>query len=369
MLGLMLGLELFCCCCCFCFCRSRRKALEKIAISKCSRNLEAFLRGRGPGQLLVKQSKSLTKMNSTTGQSLASIGELFCKADVIDTHQKILVSALNIPLSVTAFLGNMVIIAALQKPSSLYPPSKLLLGCLASTDLSVGLVTQPLHVIYLMSTEHFKRCYLVGILSITIGAFLGGLSLFTLTAISVERLLALLLGLRYRQVVTVKRVWILVVSFCLSNAAISMTFFYGLRITAAMTGLAVAMCVLTSIFCYTKIYSSLRQHQVSVQDHIMQQGQPNQRKIVLNLARYRKTVSSVLWVQLTLVACYMPHIIVVTMFAISGSASPSLALTWAVTVSLVYFNSSLNPFLYCWKMREVRKAVKNTISQFWRCPS
>lgn len=163
--------------------------------------------------------------NSTKDQTLVTIGDLFCKADIVDTHQKILVSALNVLLSVIAFLGNMLIIVALQKPSSLYPPSKLLLGCLASTDLCVGLVTQPLHVIYLMPSEQFKRCHLVGILSITIGAFLGGLSLFTLTAISVDRLLALLLGLRYRQVVTLKRVWILVVSFSLSNAAISMTFF------------------------------------------------------------------------------------------------------------------------------------------------
>ena len=302
--------------------------------------------------------------NSTEDESFVSIGNLFCKADIVDTHHKILVSALNIPLSVTAFLGNMLIIVALQKPSSLYTPSKLLLGCLASTDLCVGLVTQPLHVTYLMSAEHFKGCRLVGILSITIGVFLGGLSLFTLTAISMDRLLALLLGLRYRQVVTLRRVWILVVTFWLSNAAISMTFFYGLRITAAITSIAVAMCMLTSIFCYTKIYSTLRHHQASVQDHI-QQGQPSGGRILLNIARYRKTVSSVLWVQLTLVACYLPHIIVAAVFAISGSASPSLALTWAVTLSLVYFNSSLNPFLYCWKMREVRKAVKNTIAQFW----
>ena len=95
--------------------------------------------------------------NSTKDDSLVTIGNLFCKADIVDAHQKILVSALNIPLSVIAFLGNMLIIAALQKPSSLYPPSKLLLGCLASTDLCVGLITQPLHVIYLMSTEQFER--------------------------------------------------------------------------------------------------------------------------------------------------------------------------------------------------------------------
>jgi len=217
-----------------------------------------------------------------------------------------------------------------------------------------------------MSTEQFKRCHLVRILSITIGVFLGGLSLFALTAISVDRLLALSLGLGYRQVVTLKRVRILVVSFLFSNVVISMTFFYGERITAAITGVAVAMCMLTSIFCHSKIYSSLRQQRLSVRDHI-QQGQSNQGKTVLKLARYKKTVSSVLWVQLALVACYLPHFIVVTMLATSESASPALVLTWDVTLTLVYFNSSLNPFLYCWKMREVRKAVNNTISQFWRC--
>ena len=30
------------------------------------------------------------------------------------------------------------------------------------------------------------------------------------------------------------------------------------------------------------------------------------------------------------------------------------------TVTLVYFNSSLNPILYCWKIREVKQAVKYT---------
>ena len=268
--------------------------------------------------------------NSTKDESLVTIEDLFCKADTVEAHERILVSALNIPLSVIAFLGNMLIVVALQKPSSLYPPSKLLLGCLASTDLCVGLVTQPLHVIYLISTEQFKRCHLVRILSITIGAFLGGLSLFTLTAISVDRLLALSLGLGYRQVVTLKRVWILVVSFWVSNVVIAMTFFYGERITAAITGVVVAMCMLTSIFCHSKIYSLLRQQQLSVQDHI-QQGQSNQGKTLLNLARYKKTVSSVLWVQLTLAACYLPHFIVVTMLAISKSVSPALALSWAVT--------------------------------------
>ncbi|XP_078342976.1 adenosine receptor A3-like [Oculina patagonica] len=305
-------------------------------------------------------------LNVTENFNHTSIEDLFCKVDVVETHLKILVSTINIPLSITAFIGNMLIIVALQKPSrSLHPPSKLLFGCLASTDLCVGLITQPLHVIYLMSTDHYYLCYYVGILSITIGIILGGLSLCTLTAISVDRLLVLKLGLRYKQVVTLRRSWVIVLILLLCNTAIAMTFFSSLRITAAFTGVVVALCTVTATFCYTKIYSILRHHRTTVQGHV-KPGQPNGGGIPRNIARYRKTVSSALWVQLTLVACYLPHNIVVIIFAISGSATPSFAITWAVTLTLVYLNSSLNPFLYCWKMREVRRGVKDTIRKIWR---
>ena len=296
-----------------------------------------------------------------------SLGDLFCEAGVIETHQKIIVSTINIPLSITAFLGNILIIVALQKPSRyLHPPSKLLFGCLATTDLCVGLITQPLHVIYLMSTGHHDLCRFVGILSITIGLILGASSLFTLTAISVDRLLVLMLGLRYKYFVTLKRVWVVTATLWLCSTAIAMTFFLSLRITAIITGVVVSLCTVTATFCYTKIYSILRHYQTAVQDHV-HQGQPNGGAgISINMARYRKTVSSALWVQLTLVACYLPQNTVAAVFAISGLATPTLGITWAVTLSLVYLNSSLNPFLYCWKIREVRQAVKDTIRRF-RC--
>ena len=302
-------------------------------------------------------------VNVTGGVNHTSIEDLFCKKDVVETHQKILVSTINIPLSITAILGNILIIIALQKPLSLQPPSKLLFGCLASSDLCVGLITQPLHVIFLMSAEHYERCHYVGILSITVGLILGGLSLCTLTAISVDRLSALWLGLRYRQVVTLRRAWAAVVTFWLCNTAIAMTFFHSLRLTAGFTCVVVSLCTVTTTFCYTKIYSILLHHQATVQGHV-KQGQPNREVIPVNIARYRKTVSSALWVQLTLVACYFPHNVVVIIFAISGSATPSFAITWAITLTLVYLNSALNPFLYCWKMREVRQAVKDTVRCF-----
>ena len=82
-----------------------------------------------------------------------------------------------------------------------------------------------------------------------------------------------------------------------------------------------------------------------------------------NIARYRKTVSSALWIQMTLLACYLPYGIATATVVITGLDTPDIGLVWAVTVSLLLLNLLLNPFLYCLKIREVRQAVKDTIRQ------
>ena len=67
--------------------------------------------------------------------------------------------------------------------------------------------------------EHSKHCYYSAVLSKTITVTFCGVSWLTLTAISVDRLLELLLSIRYRQVVTLRRVRLLVISFWLSSFA------------------------------------------------------------------------------------------------------------------------------------------------------
>ena len=137
--------------------------------------------------------------------------EFYCTSTLTERKLKITVSAINILLSIIAFLGNALIIAVLPKASFLHSPSKLLLGCLASTDLSVGLVAQPLYVNSLLSSKHSKHCYFSVLLFNSTSTIFCGVSLMTLTAISIDRLLAVLLGLRYRQVITLKRVCVFAV--------------------------------------------------------------------------------------------------------------------------------------------------------------
>ena len=276
----------------------------------------------------------------------------------------IVLLALNGFVSITAFLGNTLILVALYKETSLHPPSKLLFRNLATTDLCVGLIAEPSFVTYLISTqkERWNFCpYIFAVFNIT-GHILGGVSLFTPTAISMDRLLAQLLGLRYRQVVTLKRIYCIVVVFWVLSTAAATMFLWNKRITLWYDCVVVALCVVTSTFSYTKIFLTLRHNQIRAQGNV-NQGQPSQ-TVQLNIARYKRTVSSALWVQVALVVCYLPVAILEGLRLQRGLTS-DIFVASLYSAILAGLNSSLNPILYCWKIREVRQAVKDTIRVFF----
>ena len=306
-----------------------------------------------------------------TGPTLEkAITELYCSVELTNVHDELIVlSTLNIFLSITAFLGNTLIFTALRRKNSLYPPSKLLYRTLAITDLCVGVVVQPLCVAYLMSVknERWDICYNFYMALFVASYILCAVSLFILTAISVDRLLALLLGLRYRQVVTLKRTHIAVIGLwimCIVGGA-SKTFWNTL-ITSWYLHIITVLCLVITISAYTKIFLSLRHNQIHVQNHVAQ-GQPSQ-AIPLNIARYRKAVYSALWVQVTLFVCYLPFCITQVFITHLKSVkfSPSVYLAKTFSFTLVFLNSSLNPLLYCWKIKEVRQAVKDTVREIYR---
>ena len=117
-----------------------------------------------------------------------------------------MIAAVNILFSITSSLGNILILIALRKVTSLHPPTKLLFQCLAITDLGVGLTSQPLFATVLLTDYRNVNWSVSVIFSNYLSIIFCGVSLLISTALSVDRLLALLLGLRYRHVVTLKRV-------------------------------------------------------------------------------------------------------------------------------------------------------------------
>ena len=297
---------------------------------------------------------------TTANLSADETQNTYCSANLTAEIQGQLtfISVFNIFLSITAFLGNALILVALYKESSLHSPSKVLLSNLAATDLCVGLIIEPLTVIYLMSVvnEHWNICRYLAVTCSVISATLFAVSLLTLTAISVDRLLALLLGLRYKQVVTLKRAYVIVVTFWLVSVALTGTSFWNPVVVCWYMVVVLSVSLATSIFSYTKIFFSLCHHQSQVKDDVQQPNQTDK----LNIARYRKAVSTALWLQFALVACFLPRGIALALLT-KTELSPAAFLVNQYTSAIVCLNSSLNPILYCWKIDEVRQAAKGTI--------
>ena len=284
---------------------------------------------------------------------------------IYQTQFFVLIFSFNIFLAITATLGNTLILIALHKVSSIHPPTKFLLRCLAMTDFCVGVIVQPLFVAFLMQIASGKWL----ILHLTLSTFnftFCGFSFATATVISVrvDRLLALLLGLRYRHTVTLRRVRCLVVCLILIGIVNGLIYCFSSRNLAYSTVFVVIITSLfLSVFSHGKIFFKLRQHQAQVRHvgHV----QANRRGIPLNIERYKKIVCTIAWVQLALVSCYFPMFIFLIL-ATTTDWYKTGSIFYVSALTVVYFNSTLNPILFCWKLREVREAVKTKLKQI-RC--
>jgi len=174
------------------------------------------------------------------------------------------------------------------------------------------------------------------------------------------------LGLRYRHVVTLRRYRVIIICFWIIGVAgVFLLFFSSRRLFFKVANVFALLCVFISVVSYTKIFLKLRQHQSQTRDG--HQGQANRGGIPLNIARYRKSVSSIAWVQLALVVCYLPFIVSVIAIHINGWSGTTASTIWMSAITLLYSNSSLNPILYCWKITEIRREAKNM--RHFCCPS
>lgn len=176
---------------------------------------------------------------------------------------------LNILLSITAFLSNVLILFSLRQVSSIHPPTKLFFRCLAVTDFCVGLIVQPLYVyVKDIRGDVLYRVYnICGIIS----TILSAVSVLTSTAISVDRLLVPMLEMRYRHVVTLDRVRGVVIGFWLLGASTLPVWLWSKENFYRGLSLIVLLCLITSTSCYVKIHLTLWKHhaQINVQNHFL----------------------------------------------------------------------------------------------------
>lgn len=264
-------------------------------------------------------------------------------------------------LSVTAVALNAVAILALRRTLALPKNFKLLLLSMAVSDFGVGLLVQPLYVAAIVSSRnhHIITSYYM------VTNFLCAASLFGVIALAADRFLAIHLHLRYHEFVTYKRVLFVVILIWISSAVIGLlpSFTDPLVSYAFVPIITIVGLVVIAIF-YLKIYLAVKYH--TEQITAMQASDGGDEEIQRNAGKQKKVAVTIFCVYLVFLVCYLPNIILICINLADLKFTPSQYLT-AFSDLLVFLNSSLNPLIYCWKMKHIRQTVKNILVNIFSC--
>lgn len=269
-----------------------------------------------------------------------------------DTLWLIITCAINVPSMLVAIVGNSLVLAAILSAPSLRSPAILLLCNLALSDLLVGLVIQPLFIAHSfnLTTRLLTSIWLIMSYSAC------GISLCTMTAIAVDRFLALHYHLRYSTMVTSFRIKTILTALWLKSVIFSGIYFWSVRIFFLYITIFVCLCLIISVFCYVRIFKIVRHQQKKIQCQHQAVNLP-QGSTISNLLQLKKSAINSFLFFIVMVLFYTP---VSTYLSLIYATKDGSHRGWNVAITLVFINSSVNPFLYCWRMGDLRAAVMKT---------
>ena len=280
--------------------------------------------------------------------------------------------SLGFALSVNVFLlfagvvGNTLIVRIFHQVVSIHSSSRTLFYSLAASDLCVGFIVQPLNLVYLISNITGNRSLCkstLPYLEVT-GFAMSGVSLLTASEISVDRLLALRLRLSYRQVVSLGRVRLVVVATWLVSLVSGLTSLWNREAFNLLQIIGTFLAIAISTVSYGWIHHKLRQqkkHRKQRKVAWVESSQVVSGVSSFSSIHYKKTLSTALWVYCVLMSCYLPYMMVAVLWTVFG-AQREVVICHVFALTLLYFNSAVNPVLYCLKIREVKERFKRLLS-------
>ena len=264
---------------------------------------------------------------------------------------------LNAVFSLITAIGNLVILQVIRRKQELHTPSFILLFCLATSDLLVGLVCQPFYVAYKITelTDNYGAYCILRMIQSISGWTTTGVSLAILSGVSIDRLLVLTLHLRYNTVVTIQRVLQTVFVVWMLSVIIVMLRFW-VRQWLILPVAVVVTSFLVTTMSTLKIFQIVRRHQRQIFQQ--QSVQTN----IVDVLKCRKSAVTVLYVYGLFVIFYLPLCMTMVVETLTGyTLRVKIAYDYAATA--VFINSFLNPIVYCFRIEEIRRAVKKLLKR------
>ena len=225
----------------------------------------------------------------------------------------------------------------------------------------MGAICQPFLVALKIAElmDNFPTYCTLGIIQDLSGFITSGVSLLTLTAVSIDRLLAVTLHLRYSEIVTVPRVFQTAFSLWIFSITTVIVKFWMKNANWIVLPLVLLFLTLLVIaFTTFKIFHIIRRHQRQINDQNM--AVLSLQSNTVNALKCKKSAVTVIYIYGLLLIFYLPFGVAMLVEAFIGyTRSVKIAYDYAITA--VFMNSLLDPVVYCWRIREIRRAVKNVL--------
>ena len=264
-------------------------------------------------------------------------------------------AALNVPLAVATTVANLLVLLALRRVTSIRLPSKLLLCSLVLTDLGAGSVVAPKWAAFLFLRGTYPdlvQCSLQNSLVVTSSMF-STASLLNLAAISLDRYAALFFHLKYQQTVTTRRVCTVLAFIWTLSLLLALSSVLDQRLRNASIATVFVVPFLVIFVACIKISHRLRAPHIQPQAPDQAQQQAGN---TLNMESHRRRAFVMILVIVFLLICYLPSWFLFLVRAAPGWTALNECL-FQLSCTLILLNSFLNPFLYCFRLPEIRTEV------------
>ena len=275
----------------------------------------------------------------------------------------IVICVLAIPASLVTTVANILVVISIWRTPSLHSPSNTLLVGLACSDLGVGLVTLPASIlenVAMIRQDMSLFCTSIQV-AIATGYNFCAVSVLTLTAISMDRYIAIHYHLRYQGIVTLKRSFMTLALICLlaglCTLFFQLIFHYGFYFYLSLN----ITCVCVVVFASGSIYRVVRRHQrVIALQRAVRARSPETRPI--SLLRFKRSFVNMQILCWALLVLYLPFFILACCMVLPRGPLLMEQSFRKFAVFSLYLNSTVNPFLYCWRYRHIRVALRKLVS-------
>lgn len=260
----------------------------------------------------------------------------------MDTPTKCLI-IINSISALSAIVTNVPIFISVLRTIRLHTPSYVLILSIAISDFGVGFIVQPLYIAFLLNQKNFVIWQTYQAFAMY---FLGA-SIVTMVALAVDRWLAILLHMRYQQLVTTRLIVnIVVFGWVLDTIFLGLYAFVNWKVFQYLVAVLTSLSIIIVGLCYYNIFRIVRRHRLQIQ--------AQRRAINAPTIRHGRSLKDMFYLH----GFYALSLIPMLVYVVYGlTMKEFVSHVWRATVTCALMNSAVNPYLNVFRMADLRRAV------------